>query len=52
MDYKEPNTKRNKKSDKAKRNFDLHGTNSAKHIRKMEAQMEHRNKNDAAKPKK
>jgi len=50
MDHKEPNTKRNKKSDKAKRNFDLHGTNSAKHVRKMEEIMEKRK--EASKPKK
>ena len=50
MDHKEPNTKRNKKSDKAKRNFDLHGTNSAKHVRKMEEMLEKRK--EASKPKK
>lgn len=50
MDYKEPKTQRNKKSDKAQRNFDLHGTNSAKHVRQMEALLEKRNQQ--SKPKK
>lgn len=49
MDYKEPNTKRNKKNDKAKRNFDLHGTNSTKHVRKMEALLEKRNETTKSK---
>jgi hypothetical protein len=48
---KEPKTHRNKKSDKAQRNFDLHGTNSAKHVRQMEALMEKRAAT-ATKPKK
>ena len=50
MDYKEPKTQRNKKSDKAQRNFDLHGTNSAKHVRQMETLLEKRNQQ--SKPKK
>jgi hypothetical protein len=33
----EPQAKRTKKSDKAKRTFDLHGGKSAKHIRLQEA---------------
>lgn len=33
----EPQAKRSKKSDKAKRTFDLHGGKSAKHIRLQEA---------------
>ena len=32
----DPPTKRNKKSDKAKRNFDLTGGKTAKHVRKVE----------------
>ncbi len=53
MDYKEPKTHRNKKSDKAQRNFDLHGTNSAKHVRQMEALMEKRaQEQPKSKPKK
>ena len=32
----EPDTKRKKKSDKAKRNFDLTGGKSAKHVRGVE----------------
>jgi hypothetical protein len=37
-------TKRNKKSDKAKKNFDLHGGKSSKHIRLQETLMEKRGK--------
>lgn len=35
-----PNAKRNKKSDKAKRNFDYNGANSQKHVRSYEALIE------------
>ncbi|EQC24784.1 hypothetical protein SDRG_17324 [Saprolegnia diclina VS20] len=33
----EPNTRRGKKSDKARRNFELNGKYSAKHVRQMSA---------------
>ncbi|KDO25403.1 hypothetical protein SPRG_09345 [Saprolegnia parasitica CBS 223.65] len=33
----EPNTRRGKKSDKARRNFELNGKYSAKHVRQMNA---------------
>jgi hypothetical protein len=35
-------TKRKKKSDKAKKNFDLHGGKSSKHVRLQELMMEKR----------
>jgi hypothetical protein len=37
-------TKRNKKSDKAKKNVDLHGGKSSKHIRLQEVLMDNRAK--------
>ena len=37
MDYKEPNTKRSKKSDKAKESYEKNGGFSQKHIRLTEA---------------
>lgn len=39
-DYENNNIKRNKKSDKAKKNFDMNGNFSSKHIRIKEALME------------
>jgi hypothetical protein len=39
----EPVAKRTKKSDKAKRSFDLHGGKSAKHIRLQEVLQEKKN---------
>jgi hypothetical protein len=37
MDYKEPNVKRSKKSDKAKKTHEKYGATSQKHIRITEA---------------
>jgi hypothetical protein len=37
MDYSEPKSKRTKKSDKAKKNFEINGTFTKKHIRISEA---------------
>jgi hypothetical protein len=37
MDHSEPKTKRDKKSDKAKKNFELNGGLSQKHIRLAQA---------------
>jgi hypothetical protein len=40
--YTTPSVKRNKKSDKAKRNFELNGCTSSKHIRLVESLLEKR----------
>lgn len=42
MDNYTPSVKRNKKSDKAKRNHELNGSTSSKHIRLVEAILEKR----------
>ena len=39
MDYKEPNTKRSKKSDKGKRSYEKNGGFTQKHIRLTEARV-------------
>lgn len=42
MDNYTPSVKRNKKSDKAKRNHELNGSTSSKHVRLVEAILEKR----------